>query len=220
LKKALVIGATGLIGRNLVFELLKSTHYSKVTVLARRDLVIKHDKLHQILLDFDDLDQYKNEMIVDDVFCCLGSTKAKTPDTILYKKIDFDYPLKVAEIAKINGASQFLLVSSLGASVDSSIFYSKLKGEVEAAIAAIGYTSLSIFRPSLLLGSRNESRPLETITQYFMRVLNPLFIGPLKLYKAIKGSEVAKAMIKTAIIAKPGNEIILNNQILDLANSQ
>jgi uncharacterized protein YbjT (DUF2867 family) len=217
MKTALVIGATGLIGRSLVFELLKSPHFSKVTVLVRRNIEIKHDKLNQILLDFDELDQYKEAIVADTIFCCLGSTKSKTPDPIFYKQIDFDYPLTVAKIAKENGASHYLLVSSLGASVDSSIFYSKLKGEVEAAISEIGFKAFSIFRPSLLLGSRNESRPLETVTQYLMRVLNPLFIGPLKLYKAIKGTEVAKALLKKAIEAKPGTEIILNNTMLDLA---
>ena len=218
MKTALVIGATGLIGRNLVFELLKSPHFSKVIVLTRRDIVIKHDKLHQILVDFEELENYQNDMVADVIFCCLGSTKAKTPDPILYTQIDYDYPLTVAKIAKKNGASQYLLVSSLGANTNSSVFYTRLKGEIEVAISTIGFDSYSIFRPSLLLGSRNESRPLETITQYLMRVLNPLFIGPLRLYKAVKGVEVAKAMIKVAIAAKPGKQIILNDSILDLAN--
>jgi len=217
MKTALVIGATGLIGRNLVFELIKSPQFSKVTVLVRRNIEIKHDKLNQILLDFDELDKYKEAIVADTIFCCLGSTKSKTPDPILYKQIDFDYPLTVAKFAKQNGASHYLLVSSIGANVDSSVFYTKLKGEIEAAISEIGYKSFSIFRPSLLLGSRIESRPLETITQFLMRVLNPLFIGPLKLYKAINGTEVAKALLKKAIEAKPGTEIILNNTMLDLA---
>lgn len=216
-KKALVIGATGLIGRNLVFELLKSPNYSLVTVLARRDLVIKHDKLNQILLDFDDLDQHGSAMEADDVFCCLGSTKAKTPDLDLYRKIDFEYPLLVARMAKERGATQYLLVSALGADMQSRIFYSRMKAEIEDAIACLNYRGFHVFRPSLLLGARNESRPLETVSQYLMRVLNPLFIGPLTLYKAIKGSVVAKAMIKVAQKEESGHHIYLNNQIFDLA---
>ena len=216
-KKALVIGATGLIGRNLVFELLKSSEYSMVTVFARRDMVIKHDKLNQILLDFDDLSDHGNDMLVDDVFCCLGSTKAKTPDLELYRMIDFEYPLLVARMAQERGAKQFFLVSSLGASKDSSVFYSKLKGEVEDAIASLNYKSFHVFRPSLLLGWRKESRPLETVSQFLMRVLNPLFIGPLRLYKAIKGASVAKAMLVIANKGESGHHVYLNNKIAELA---
>ncbi len=215
-RKALVIGATGLIGRNLVFELLKSAQYSKVTVFARRDLVIKHEKLNQILLDFDHISEYKNEMIADDIFCCLGSTKSKTPDPISYRKIDYDYPLLVAKIAKDQGASQYVLVSSMGANKESSIFYSRLKGEIEDAIGGLNYASYSIVRPSLLLGARNESRPLETISQYLMRALNPLFVGPLRLYKAIEGNVVAKALVVLAKKNLPGRYTYLNNQLFNL----
>jgi uncharacterized protein YbjT (DUF2867 family) len=216
-KKALVIGATGLIGRSLVFELLKNPLYTQVTVLARRDLVIKHEKLNQILLNFDDLIQYEEAMAVEDVFCCLGSTKSKTPDLNAYKKIDFEYPLQVAQMAKKKGATQFLLISSMGANLNSSIFYSKMKAETELAIEQVNFDSFIILRPSLLLGFRNESRPLETISQYLMRVLNPLFLGPLKLYKAIPGITVAKAMISLANKGLKGKRVVLNNQIFDEA---
>jgi len=216
-RKALVIGATGLIGRGLVFELLKSEAYSEVVVLTRRDLVIKHSKLNQQLIDFDFLPNYSSYMQVDDVFCCMGSTQAKTPDLTLYRKIDFTYPLQVAKMTKEQGAKQFLLVSSMGASVDSSIFYSRLKGEIEKAISDLNFPIYKIFRPSLLLGSRNESRPLETISQYLMRVLNVLFIGPLKKYKAIPGSTVAKAMLKTSLLTEPGTFTYQNDMIFDLA---
>lgn len=218
-RSALVIGASGLIGRNVVFELLKQPVYEKVTVLARKDLVIKHEKLHQVLLDFDDLTKYASEFSVDDVFCCMGTTRAKTPDPEQYRKIDYTYPLTVARMALEHGAKQYLLVSSMGANKDSTLFYSRLKGEVEAAIAALNYTSYQVFRPSLLLGWRNESRPLETVSQSLMRVLNPLFFGPLRLYKAIKGQEVAKAMVRIALKGEEGHHVYLNNRILELAGS-
>lgn len=219
-RKALVIGATGLIGRNLVFELLKSPQYSQVTVLTRRDLVIKHDKLNQIILDFDDLMQYRNHISGDDIFCCLGSTRAKTPDESIYRKIDFEYPLTVARIAKENGASRYYLVSSLGASTESRFFYSRIKAETEDAIASLNYTAFLVFRPSLLLGARTESRPVETVSQYLMRALNPLMLGPLKLYKAIRGSVVAKAMYMAACKQLTGHQLILNHQIFDLAEGK
>lgn len=219
-KTALVVGATGLIGRSLVFELLKSPIYSQVIVLARRDMVIKHEKFTQILINFDELESHSAQMKVDDVFCCLGSTKAKTPDPSIYKKIDYEYPLQIAQITKNNGASQFLLISSMGANTDSSIFYSRLKGEVEKAIEKVNFTSYIILRPSLLLGSRNESRPIETISQYIMRMLNPLFVGPLKAYKAVYGLDVAKAMLNLANSGNQGRKLVLNNEILDEFRSE
>jgi uncharacterized protein YbjT (DUF2867 family) len=216
-KTALVIGATGLIGRNLVFELLKNSSYTDVKVLVRRDMVIKHDKFKQIMLDFNQLKNYEDEIAADHVFCCMGSTSAKTPDKENYKRIDFDIPLQVAEIAMKNGTHSFLLVSSMGVNLQSSVFYSRLKAELEVAIEKIGFKSTSILRPSLLLGNRTELRPLETISQYLMKVMNPFFLGPLKLYKAIKAETVAKALMNAAMSEKPGFNIVLNNQIFELA---
>lgn len=219
-KTALVIGATGLIGRSLVFELLKSPFYSKVTVFSRKDMVIKHEKFVQVLIDFDLLENYYKDIVADDIFCCLGSTKSKTPDLTIYRKIDFEYPLQVAKMAKENGSSQFLLISSMGANPSSTIFYSKIKGEIENAIEKVNFNSFIILRPSLLLGSRNESRPFETISQYLMRVLNPLFIGPLKQYKAILGSDVAKSMVVLANQNNLGKKIVPNNKIYEALESE
>jgi uncharacterized protein YbjT (DUF2867 family) len=179
-KTALVIGATGLIGRSLVFELLKSPLYSKVTVFSRKDMVIKHEKFVQVLIDFDQLENYSNEIAADDIFCCLGSTKSKTPDLTIYRKIDYEYPLQVAKFAKDNGSSQFLLISSMGANPSSTIFYSKIKGEIENAIEKVNFNSFIILRPSLLLGSRNESRPFETISQYLMRDIKSIVYWTFK----------------------------------------
>ncbi len=219
-KNALVIGASGLIGRNLVFELLKSPSYKKVVVLSRKDLVIKHDKFDQHLIDFEFLDNYQHLMGVDDVFCCLGSTKAKTPDLNFYRKIDFDYPLQVAKLALGKGAKQFLLISAMGANKQSNLFYNKTKGEVEEAIAQLNYPSFQVFRPALLLGSRNEFRPVETVSQYLFRVLNPFFIGSLRAYKAVHGNVVAKAMLMVANKNFRGKNIWLNNQILDIVEKE
>jgi uncharacterized protein YbjT (DUF2867 family) len=218
-KIALVIGATGLIGRNLVFELLKNPNYTQVIVLVRRDMVIKHEKFTQIMLDFSQLNNYEDKMVAYHVFCCMGSTSAKTPDKENYRRIDFDIPLQIAEITFRNGAQSFLLVSSMGANLQSSIFYSRLKAELEVAIEKIGFKTVFVLRPSLLLGNRLESRPLETITQYLMRVMNPIFIGPLKLYKAIKGETVAKALMHAALSEKIGNNLVLNNEIFELADA-
>ncbi len=217
LKKALVIGASGLVGRNLVFELLKSPSYGKVVVLTRKDLVIKHEKFEQHLIDFEELENYRHLMKIDDVYCCLGSTKAKTPDLGFYRKIDFEYPLQVANMALVKGAKQFLLVSAMGANSNSSLFYNKTKGEVEEAISLLKYPSFHIFRPALLLGSRNEFRPMETLSQYLFRVFNPFFIGSLRSYKAVHGNVLSKAMYLVSSKDIKGKKIWLNHQILDIA---
>ena len=217
-RSALVIGASGLIGRNLVFELLKNKEYTKVTVLVRRDMVIKHDKLNQIMLDFDQLENYAGDLQVADVFCCMGSTKAKTPDIESYREVDFEIPLRAAKLAKAQGAKRFILISSLGASLDSSIFYSRLKAELEEAIKAINFEHFFVLRPSLLLGSRKESRPLETVSQYLMRVLNPIFIGPLKQYRAIQGIVAAKAMVNAALNLDDTFKILPNEVLFKLGS--
>ncbi len=217
LRKALVVGATGLIGRNLVFELLKSNEYDLVVVLTRKDMVIKHSKLEQYIIDFDAINECSQYMRVDDVFCCLGSTQAKTPDLAQYRKVDFEYPLQLAKLALQEGAKQFLLVSAMGADKSSGLFYIRTKGEIEEAIANLNYPSYQIFRPAQLLGPRNEYRPLENLTQGMFKVINPLLIGPLRKIKAIEGRVVAKAMLKAAIQNKPGKTIWLNPAIMDLA---
>ncbi|MBC7381527.1 MAG: NAD(P)H-binding protein [Bacteroidia bacterium] len=216
LRKALVIGATGLIGRSLVYELLKSNEYDKVVVMARKDLVIRHTKLEQYLIDFDSLEHYQDYMQVNDVFCCLGSTRAKTPDLNMYRKIDYEYPITIAKLALARGAEQFLLVSSMGADKRSRIFYNRVKGDVEDAITRLNYPILHIFRPALLLGNRLEKRPMEMISKFLFKVLNPFLIGPLSGFKAIQGETVAKVMVKIAIQHIMGTKIWLNQQIMDI----
>lgn len=217
IRTALVVGASGLVGRALVFELLKCKNYLKVIVLVRNDLVLKHPKLEQHIIDFDNLADYSHVINADDVFCCLGTTNAQTPDKTLYRKIDLVYPLAVAQLALQNKASHFIMVSAMGADKQSTIFYNKLKGEAEEAVMQLNYPSISIVRPALLLGSRKKMRPAEQIAQYLFKVINPLMIGPLKVGKAIKAEIVAKAMLKLAKQAKPGKQIYKNNELFDLA---
>jgi uncharacterized protein YbjT (DUF2867 family) len=130
-KKAVIAGASGLIGSNLLAILLQQPEYEEVLVLVRKELVIKHEKLIQLVIDFDALDNSPESITGNAMFCCLGSTQKKTPDLNNYRKVDYDYPLQLARIASKNGISQYHLVSSLGANAASSNFYIKMKGEVE-----------------------------------------------------------------------------------------
>ncbi|TDG37222.1 NAD-dependent epimerase/dehydratase family protein [Pedobacter changchengzhani] len=212
-KKAILIGATGLIGADLLGKLLASSAYSEVLVITRKEVKNTNTKLKQLIIDFEDLNKHADKITGDDVFCCIGTTAKKTPDKALYKKIDYQYPFDVAKIAFANGAKSYHLVSSMGADANSSIFYSRTKGEIERDLKLVGFESLNIYQPSLLVGDRKEDRFLEGFMFGLMKVINPLLIGRLKKYRSIKIEKVASAMLSQAnknlkgIFTYPSDEI-------------
>nr|WP_294870708.1 oxidoreductase [uncultured Pedobacter sp.] len=212
-KKAILLGATGLIGDNLLVQLLNNTNYSEVLAIGRKKLNIEHPKLKELIVDFDHIDQYAADITGDVVFCCLGTTNSKTPDKVQYKKIDYQYPLDIGSIAQNNGATAYHLVSSMGADATSSLFYPKTKGEVERDLKAIPFKSIYIYRPSLLDGNRKEKRSAERIMIGLMRFLNPILIGGLKKYRSIKIETVASAMLKESLTDKKGVFIYSSDQI-------
>ena len=213
--KAVLLGASGLIGSSLLGQLLASPHYSEVLVLVRKPLNQQHPKLKVLVVDFDKLNDYAENLKTDVVFCCLGTTKKKTPDQENYRKIDYQYPLDMGWIAYTNGAAQYHLVSSLGANPQSSIFYSRLKGEVERDLKTIPFKTIHIYRPSLLDGEREESRLGERLMIYAMRALNPLLIGSLKKYRSIRIDRVAAAMLNQSLVDKRGIFIHQSDQLLE-----
>jgi uncharacterized protein YbjT (DUF2867 family) len=213
MKTALIAGATGLVGKACLYQLLENNEYSRVVALVRRPIAIKHPKLHQVIVDFDNLEKHKSEIVADAVFCCLGTTIKVAGSQENFRKVDHDYPLAIATIAFNNGATQFLLVSALGANKNSSIFYNRVKGEIESAIIQLGYPTVNIFRPSLLLGHRNQFRLGEMIGKIVMRVVRILLIGPLSKYKAIADITVAKAMVRISLNNETGIHIYPNNMI-------
>lgn len=215
-KKAILIGATGLIGADLLKKLLANENYEKVLVIARKTIDVSHSKLNQLVINFDELGKHEAEIVGDDIFCCLGTTAKKTPDKTLYKKIDYQYPLDVAKIALKNGAKSYHLVSAMGANVKSSIFYNRTKGEVERDLEKLNFDSTHIYRPSLLDGSRSEQRFAEKTMNVIMRLFNPLLIGSLKKYRSIKIEKVASAMLKQANKNLKGNYIYLSDEIENL----
>ncbi len=195
-KTALVVGATGLIGHQLVNQLLQSELYSEVRVLVRKSLEKQHPKLVEVLYDFNQSDA--SVVQGDDVFCCLGTTMKKAGSKGAFTRVDHDYPLQIARAAKQNGATQFLIVTAMGANPKSSFFYNRVKGNVEEDLKKLGFAALHIFRPSLLLGSRDEKRLGEKIGESLMGVFDPLMLGPLKKYRAIDSAKVANAMMVAA----------------------
>jgi uncharacterized protein YbjT (DUF2867 family) len=212
-KKAIVIGATGLIGSDLVLKLLDHPNYASVLVIGRRAIPTRHQKLIQLVVDFDNIDSHFQEINGDEVFCCMGTTKKQTPDEVEYRKIDYQYPLDVARIALANGAKQYHLVSSMGANINSSIFYSRTKGEVERELSQLPFESISIYRPSLLVGNRKQKRPSEKLMIGLMRFLNSLLIGKLRKYRSIAIEKVANAMLNQAQLGIKGVHIYESNAI-------
>lgn len=218
-KTALVIGATGLIGRQCVAALLQNEQYDKVTTLARRLSGATHPNLNEQIVDFDKLEDDAHLMKVDDVFCCLGTTIKKARSKEKFRKVDYEYPLRVAELALQQGAKQYLIVTAMGAAKKSPFFYNQVKGEIEEALKNLDYPSLHIFQPSLLTGGRKEFRLGEKMAVYSFKALNLLLHGPLKKYRSIEGKTVAKAMVKAANSGKRGTFVYESDVIEGMAIS-
>jgi uncharacterized protein YbjT (DUF2867 family) len=197
-RTALVVGATGFVGKQVVHMLLNNETYKSVTVLVRQSLQVQDKKLNEHIINFNTLEEYHNLSQVTDVYCCLGTTIKKAKSKEAFKKVDLEYPLEIAKMAKENNVEKFLVISAMGADVNSRFFYNKVKGELEEGLRKLNLNSLSIFRPSLLLGEREEFRFGEKVGAIAMNALNFLLIGPLKTYRGIKGKQVAKAMVSVA----------------------
>lgn len=216
-KSALIIGASGLVGGELLEQVLNRKEYTKVTILTRKHLAVKHPKLKQYVVNFDVLPQYKDHFKVDHVFCCLGTTMKTAKSQDAFKKVDLEYPLQSAKLAKEGQASSFLMVSSMGADVSSKIFYNQVKGAAERAVNELQLPSLHIFRPSLLLGERKEFRIGERIATMTTKILFFIWKGPLHKFKPIEAAAVAKAMIVAASHPSLGTHIYESSKIAALA---
>ncbi|MGF7214626.1 uncharacterized protein YbjT (DUF2867 family) [Spirosoma lacussanchae] len=201
-KTALLIGATGLIGDLLAHQLVNSPDYSSVKVLIRKSLTWQHPRLQEVQFDFD----HPNGLLTqaDDIFCCLGTTMKKAGSRDAFRKVDYQYPLDIARLGLANGAKQFSIVTAMGADTNSSFFYNRVKGEIERDLAALGYPTLLIFRPSLLLGNRAENRFGERLAEGAMRLFSPLI--PAR-YRGIDAVKVANAMRQTAQQGLTGKHI-------------
>lgn len=210
----MVLGATGLVGRAVTEELLNREVWDEVRVLVRRPLELKHPKLKQIVVDWDNLAQYEDQFEkVSSVFCCLGTTIKKAGSQEQFERVDLQYPLDAAAIAKAKGVKQFLAVSSMGASAKSRNFYSRTKGRAEEGLLAIGFPGLHLFRPSLLLGQREEFRMGERLAARLMKILDFMMVGKAAQYRAIHGTTVARAMVNISLANTQGLHIYTNEVI-------
>jgi uncharacterized protein YbjT (DUF2867 family) len=212
-RTALIAGASGLVGSHLLLLLLQSDRYSQVISIGRRELPVIHPKLDQQIVDFDDLKKSEADLVADDVFCCLGTTIKKAGSKEAFYKVDHTYVTRLAEITLKRRATQFLVVSAMGADAGSRIFYNKVKGEMERDVLQMGFQAVHIFRPSLLLGEREEHRTGEELGAKIMRPLSVLLLGPLRKYRPIQAETVANAMLQAASQDKKGTQVYLSDKI-------
>lgn len=213
-RKAVVVGATGLVGGYVVRELLVQKEYSRVMVVGRRHLDIKHPKLEQALIDWEHPQQAAFAFEgVDDVFCCLGTTMKKAGSKKQFRRVNLDYPVLTARLGKEAGAVQMLAISAMGADSNSRVYYSHIKGETEEALAAIGLPALHLFRPSLILGARSERRFGEAAAAVVMKALDGMMTGKLAPYRAIPAPVIARAMVRIALAQASGVHIYPNDII-------
>ena len=214
--KAIIAGASGLIGSNLLNILLQQQEYDEILILVRKELPIRHQKLKQLIIDFDKLENCSDEINGHAVFSCLGTTKSQTPDQGQYKKIDYDYPIQLAKLAKQNGVEQFHVVSSIGSNKNSSIFYTKLKGELEEALKLLNLPALYIYQPSMLIGNRDKGRAIEKVIGSIFKIIDPLLFGGLKKYRSIKGETVAQAMFQKSLDSAKGTFTYTSDKIQNI----
>jgi uncharacterized protein YbjT (DUF2867 family) len=218
-RTALVAGATGLVGGFLVRKLLASPAYGRVVVLVRASSGLVHPKLHEIVVNFDRLESSvaASGEKVDDAFCALGTTIKRAGSQEAFRRVDFDYVVAFAKAAEAAGARQFLLVTAIGSSAKSGIFYSRVKGEAENAVAALGFAATHIFRPGMLLGRRGESRPGEAVAQALTPFVNPLLLGPAAAYRGIDAQTVAASMAEAALRPATGLHVHTYRSMMALA---
>lgn len=209
---ALLAGATGLVGGELLRRLVTSPRYARIVVLTRRPLPgAASAKLHAVVTDFDRLGSVREDLAADHAFCALGTTIAKAGSRAGFRTVDYEYVLRVAQLARMQGARHFSVVSALGASADSPFFYSRVKGEVESALRQMGWPSLTILRPSVIAGDRAESRPLE-------RLGAALLARAPAAWRPVQAGDIAAAMLALALRESDGTTVVESKDIRALAD--
>jgi uncharacterized protein YbjT (DUF2867 family) len=217
-RAVLLCGATGLVGGECLRLLAADATFDPVVVIGRRPLPeatmasLDTSRVQQHVVDFDRIDDYADLLAGDQVICALGTTIRQAGSKQRFAQVDFGYPFAIARIAQSRGARHFLLVSSLGADAESRIFYSRVKGEVEDAVTALRYRSTTIVRPSLLVGEREKSRPVEVVGRW----LGLLVPGR---YRPVTAADVAKVLVGTARADERGRRIIESREIRRIAGA-
>jgi uncharacterized protein YbjT (DUF2867 family) len=201
---ALVAGGSGLVGGALLEVLLGAPEYSRVYAISRRPLQREHARIANRIVSFERLESQLRGLVCQDAFCCIGTTLRAAGSEAAFRRVDFDAVLAFARAARAAQAQRFVLVSSLAADPGAKNFYLRVKGETEKALEGLGFTSLDILQPGLLLGPRAESRPLEFAARLAMPLVNPLLRGQRAMYRGIPARTVAEAMLGAARSGRRG----------------
>ncbi|WP_170971462.1 NAD(P)H-binding protein [Peribacillus simplex] len=216
-KTALILGATGVVGTQLVKEISNSNIYNEIHLLTRREMKFRERKCTGHVVDFDNLSQYAYLFNVTDVFICLGTTIKKAKSKEAFRKVDYDYIIEAAKMAKTSNVEKLLVITAMGANSKSKFFYSRVKGDVEGTLQHLEMNTVHIFRPSLLLGEREEFRAGEKISGVLSTFLKFVFVGPLRPYRAIEANKVAAAMYAAAQTTAKGYHFYNSEEIEKLA---
>lgn len=209
-----VVGATGLVGKQLVGLLLENEHFEKVRIFVRRDSGLQHPKLEQQVVDFGNPKTWEAQLTGHVLFSALGTTLKQAGSKEKEYEVDFIFNLNFAQKAKENGIENYVLVSSIGANAKSRIFYTRMKGELDEAVSKTGFNNLAILRPSSLTGDRKEKRPAEIISIPILRFITRFM---LKKYRPIEDITVAKAMINAVLKPNPDKTIWEADEVFRLA---
>lgn len=214
-KNAIILGATGLTGSHLLELLLEDSDYEQIKVFTRKKLKISHPKIEEHVIDLLKLSDYANEFKADVMFCCIGTTKTKTPNKSLYQAIDYGIPVEAAKLCKQNDIHSFIVISALGANSNSKVFYNRLKGEMERDVLALKIEHTYLLQPSLIVGNRKEKRTGEDFFKQIMKVFG--FLIPDR-YKMIQAKTIAKAMLQLA--RKPIKKQIIPSEEIKIIAKQ
>ncbi len=219
-KKALILGASGMVGRELLALLLKDERYESVTALVRKPLPAPHPKLFQVSIDFERLAEQEANFRVHHVYCCLGTTIRQARTRSGFRRCDYHYVVEAAKFASRQGAEHFLVVSAVGADEHSPFFYSQVKGEMERDVYKFGPTQTTFVRPSFLMGDRpsdQADRPLEKLSLKIAKPLSAVLWGPLKKYRAVEAREVAQLLHQRAFGSGQAHPFV---ELVSLAKAQ
>nr|AOE08987.1 nucleoside-diphosphate sugar epimerase [uncultured bacterium] len=197
-KAAIVLGATGLTGGLLTELLIKDPAFSKVKIFTRRPTSFTHEKVEEIICDLLDTSTFKEQFTGDVVFCCIGTTKAQTPDREKYKAIDYGIPIETAQLAKQQGIASYMVISSAGTSAKSPFFYVRTKGEMERDLIKVGIENTYILKPAFINGRPDDARKGEKTLKMMMAVMDFFMVGPLKKWKSTQAKDIARAMAQLA----------------------
>ena len=201
----LLVGATGLVGQLVLQQLLQDARVTRVVAPSRRALGLAHPKLHNPVVDFDALPEDAPWWRADAVICALGTTMAAAGSRKAFRRVDLEYPLAVARLAHQHGTPAYALNSAMGADADSRVFYNRVKGELENALAEVGFASLALVRPGLIDGERSERRRGEAIALAASRLLRSVL--PLQ-WRPSRAPRIAGALVHAALAPQPGINVV------------